>query len=160
MTVNSKQVKRLQSLTYVAGAAGLEPANGGVKVRCVTTSPRPYVVLVRLTASLPRRRESSLRSAPRPLWIASASLGCAPIFRGTRSPAPHFRPAAGKRGREARGEKQTGLGCFPIPSFVGWVKGLEPSTPGTTIRCSNQLSYTHHIKQWHAKRDSNPRPTA
>ena len=29
--------------------------------------------------------------------------------------------------------------------LVGWVKGLEPSTPGTTIRCSNQLSYTHHI---------------
>ena len=28
--------------------------------------------------------------------------------------------------------------------LVGWVKGLEPSTPGTTIRCSNQLSYTHH----------------
>ena len=28
---------------------------------------------------------------------------------------------------------------------VGWVKGLEPSTPGTTIRCSNQLSYPHHI---------------
>ena len=25
----------------MAGAAGLEPANGGVKVRCVTTSPRP-----------------------------------------------------------------------------------------------------------------------
>ena len=35
----------------------------------------------------------------------------------------------------------------PDPSFlfVGWVKGLEPSTPGTTIRCSNQLSYTHRI---------------
>ena len=29
---------------------------------------------------------------------------------------------------------------------MGWVKGLEPSTPGTTIRCSNQLSYTHHMK--------------
>ena len=28
---------------------------------------------------------------------------------------------------------------------MGWGKGLEPSTPGTTIRCSNQLSYTHHI---------------
>ena len=48
---------------------------------------------------------------------------------------------------------------------VGWVKGLEPSTPGTTIRCSNQLSYTHRIQFtgpggprdfWHAKRDSNP----
>ena len=23
--------------------------------------------------------------------------------------------------------------------------GLEPTTPGTTIRCSNQLSYTHRM---------------
>ena len=42
---------------------------------------------------------------------------------------------------------------------MGWVKGLEPSTLGTTIRCSNQLSYTHHIlfrqqERWHARRDS------
>ena len=42
---------------------------------------------------------------------------------------------------------------------MGWVKGLEPSTLGTTIRCSNQLSYTHHIfvspaGRWHARRDS------
>ena len=29
--------------------------------------------------------------------------------------------------------------------YVGWVMGLEPTTPGTTIRCSNQLSYTHHV---------------
>ena len=46
---------------------------------------------------------------------------------------------------------------------LGWVKGLEPSTPGTTIRCSNQLSYTHQIHgiiKWHARRDSNPWPTA
>ena len=28
---------------------------------------------------------------------------------------------------------------------MGWVMGFEPTTPGTTIRCSNQLSYTHHI---------------
>ena len=28
---------------------------------------------------------------------------------------------------------------------MGWVKGLEPSALGTTIRCSNQLSYTHHM---------------
>ena len=40
--------------------------------------------------------------------------------------------------------KTAGLDIPPIPLFVGWVKGLEPSTPGTTIRCSNQLSYTHH----------------
>ena len=31
-------------------------------------------------------------------------------------------------------------------AFLGWVKGLEPSTPGTTIRCSNQLSYTHQMR--------------
>ena len=43
------------------------------------------------------------------------------------------------------GQNQRGSGSLPIPDFVGWVKGFEPSTPGTTIRCSNQLSYTHHI---------------
>ncbi len=42
--------------------------------------------------------------------------------------------------------KERGSGLYSrSPLFVGWVKGLEPSTPGTTIRCSNQLSYTHHI---------------
>ena len=28
---------------------------------------------------------------------------------------------------------------------MGWVKGLEPSTYGTTTRRSSQLSYTHHV---------------
>lgn len=27
---------------------------------------------------------------------------------------------------------------------LGWMMGLEPTTPGTTIRCSNRLSYIHH----------------
>ena len=72
--------------------------------------------------------------------------------------------------REKKGDRDS----IPDPAlFVGWVKGLEPSTPGTTIRCSNQLSYTHHISciraifaallrglKWYARRDSNPRPTA
>ena len=26
----------------------------------------------------------------------------------------------------------------------GWLRGFEPPTPGTTIQCSNQLSYSHH----------------
>lgn len=28
---------------------------------------------------------------------------------------------------------------------MGWRTGFEPATPGTTIRCSNQLSYSHHV---------------
>ena len=68
----------------VAGMAGLEPANEGVKVPCLTAWLHPY-------------------------W-----------------------------------EERAGAKSHPS-LFVGWVKGLEPSTPGTTIRCSNQLSYTHHI---------------
>ena len=27
---------------------------------------------------------------------------------------------------------------------MGWVRGFEPPTSGSTIRRSNQLSYTHH----------------
>ena len=29
--------------------------------------------------------------------------------------------------------------------LLGWVKGLEPSTYGTTTRRSSQLSYTHRV---------------
>ena len=43
------------------------------------------------------------------------------------------------------GKAQAGAATPACRLDVGWVKGLEPSTPGTTIRCSNQLSYTHHI---------------
>ena len=40
---------------------------------------------------------------------------------------------------------QRGRHCRP-PAFLGWEMGLEPTTPGTTIRCSYQLSYTHHLE--------------
>ena len=56
--------------------------------------------------------------------------------------------------RAASVEKARDWDHLPIPCFLGWVKGLEPSTPGTTIRCSNQLSYTHHIykTRWQSAR--------
>lgn len=28
----------------------------------------------------------------------------------------------------------------------GWMTGFEPATLGTTNRCSNQLSYNHHLR--------------
>ena len=76
-------------LNDVAGMAGLEPADEGVKVPCLTTWLHPC--------------------------IAGKDIG----------PEQKLRPCR---------------------LNVGWVKGLEPSTPGTTIRCSNQLSYTHQMR--------------
>ena len=35
--------------------------------------------------------------------------------------------------------------------LFGWIMGFEPTAPGTTNQCSNQLSYTHHIPEGSAK---------
>ena len=44
-------------------------------------------------------------------------------------------------------ERTKGTGVTPIPlSFVGWVMGLEPTTPGTTIRCSAIELHPPHIR--------------
>ena len=40
---------------------------------------------------------------------------------------------------------------------MGWKEGFEPSTPGTTIQCSNRLSYSHHRSRSRASRDSGPK---
>ena len=53
----------------------------------------------------------------------------------------HLATPLSRKGKMAR----AGAEAPALPPCVGWVKGLEPSTPGTTIRCSNQLSYTHHM---------------
>ncbi len=62
--------------------------------------------------------------------------------------------------RESKQDKQTS--CDDLPNKMpkqkktpqkhfgvlkGWLRGLEPPTPGTTIQCSNQLSYSHHEKR-------------
>ena len=62
----------------VAGMAGLEPANAGVKVPCLTTWLHPNI----------------------------------------------------------KGEARAGADAPALSHGMGWVMGLEPTTPGTTIRCS------------------------
>ena len=39
--------------------------------------------------------------------------------------------------------KKNGMQNIPLLN-LGWITGLEPVTPGTTIQCSGQLSYIHH----------------
>ena len=62
-------------------------------------------------------------------------------------------------------------GCPDSLFFLGWVMGLEPTTPGTTIQCSAIELHPPHTEIWHmpltaperkwyARRDSNPWPTA
>ena len=40
---------------------------------------------------------------------------------------------------------ETQIRKYTFSLIGGWKMGLEPTTLGTTIQCSNQLSYIHHL---------------
>ena len=71
--------------------------------------------------------------------------GLEPASEGVKVPCltTWLHPYVRKRQRKRKKDRSRSSG--PSALYVGWVKGFEPSTPGTTLRCSNQLSYTHHI---------------
>ena len=71
--------------------------------------------------------------------------GLEPASEGVKVPCltTWLHPYVRKRRRKRKKDRSRSSG--PSALYVGWVKGFEPSTPGTTIRCSNQLSYTHQI---------------
>ena len=56
-------------------------------------------------------------------------------------------------GNACRSSLGLGVGFFPKRKprtlvrglLGGWLMGFEPTTLGTTNRCSNQLSYSHHV---------------
>ena len=81
-------------------------------------------------------------------------VGFEPTSEGVKVPclATWLHPCVVPKHKVRAGAKAPAL-CL---IHVGWVMGFEPTTPGTTIRCSNQLSYTHHIRlthhreKWHA----------
>ena len=56
---------------FMAGVAGFEPTNDGVKVRCVTASPHPSVGGA---ANLPIKRKNGVSEGTRTLGLQSHNL--------------------------------------------------------------------------------------
>ena len=85
-------------------------------------------------AAKPRRKNDGAPIPPqqaRPLRIAEGALFFWPFLP--------LKPSAWRRLFPKRKPRTLVRGLLG-----GWLMGFEPTTPGTTIQCSNQLSYSHH----------------
>src|SRR5690606_3489206 len=101
-----------------------------------------------------RRAESLAASACR-LQEQAASTWLAAVVRGAGleparlghwilNPARLPIPPSSHGGSGGKYDPARPLGRSPALR-LGWMMGFEPTAPGTTIRCSNRLSYIHHV---------------
>ena len=135
VTLKITRCVRSASQGYMGWVKGLEPSTLGTTIRCSNQLSYTHHIHV-MTAkqyllSEPNGRDGWIRTSecrrqrPMPYRLAT------PPYSFARNSVTL------KITRCVRSASQ---------GYMGWVKGLEPSTLGTTIRCSNQLSYTHHIQ--------------
>ena len=86
-------------------------------------------------AAKPRRKNDGAPIPPQqacPLRIAEGALFFWPFLP--------LKPSAWRRLFPKRKPRTLVRGLLG-----GWLMGFEPTTLGTTNRCSNQLSYSHHV---------------
>ena len=106
--------------------------------------------------SAPRRNIRRKQRPTRLLWpcrVRNCFLGVLALLALRIAPARtafcfvRVDPGAGPRSKN-NVDKKSPASINPIEAglgFAGWLRGLEPPTPRSTIWCSNQLSYNHRL---------------
>ena len=136
VTLKITRCVRSASQGYMGWVKGLEPSTLGTTIRCSNQLSYTHHIHVMTVIAVFVVRAINGRDG----WIRTSECRRQrPMPYRLATPPYSF-------ARNSVTLKITRCVRSASQGYMGWVKGLEPSTLGTTIRCSNQLSYTHHIK--------------
>ena len=136
VTLKITRCVRSASQGYMGWVKGLEPSTLGTTIRCSNQLSYTHHIHVMTAIAVFVVRAINGRDG----WIRTSECRRQrPMPYRLATPPYSF-------ARNSVTLKITRCVRSASQGYMGWVKGLEPSTLGTTIRCSNQLSYTHHIK--------------